>query len=1574
MSEIVYNGVNVDFGVEGIRTESEAYSTASQDIEASTSELVSAKGFAQYVGGVSSGTYSAYVDNCKEECSKLADQIRKVQLTIMKYGEGEEYISSFLNSMTEDEWNRLTGTNITTREDFAAYLKTSEYDLSSTLIGLGKEDNATWLGKAGRWLKTLGLGAAEGFLEFGETLYDAGTLLVGGVKSLFASDKASADAIMEETRAKVEKQWAASVVDNWIETADCLADVREYKELHPESYQKTRGFGKMAGYATATLLTAKGLGTVAGLGAKALGMSAVGSQVVTTGTVALNAGVLGFSSGTEEAWVNGASTSTGLKVGAATGAWEAAQWGFGAGLNQATQGATHGAVTRIVADGLTGTVEGLVVDPGKNLILHEGDEAYNWSQAYQDAGGTSNVVQKTVVAAGTSAINEGMDAIKAAKNIQKIKNVDAAAQKTMAENPTTTKTNALGQETKIWEVKNADGDITQKIVQGPTGKTTEFDYEYKTDIFGNKTRTTSQRTFDANTSSTTGLYKSKVEKYSSDGNLTSAKAYNADGTIKYRQTVETDGGTNKTTTSFADGREVTKNVTQNGNKTDVVTTTKYKDGTTSTNKLSELTIDVNGKQIRTKEIEITNKNGGTTNTRLTEGLENGRRIATTLSATKNNGQVGDGVYNSKVTYDSNGTVETKNISTAKQVYGSDGKAVTQNNSPLIKNAETTVKYENKNGELVKETSVKDVKTGTIDTTVKKATPDGIKTVQQYRILPASQAATNSAAGNNAGGNNAGGNNTGGNNAGGNNAGGNNAGGNNAGGNNAGGNNTVGNNAGGNNAGGNNAGGNNTVGNNTVGNNAGGNNAGGNNTVGNNAGGNNAGGNNAGGNNTVGNNTVGNNAGGNNAGGNNTGGNNTGGNNAGGNNAGGNNNLATRVTTKTDVLGGETMIREQIDPQTNEVLQKIVTGPTGKTTEINYQYTTDPQTGITVKTTTSQTYGGTNDIATHVSKVETIQNGTVVKKEVYDVDGTTLKYKQDISTNGNTTVTKTTDANGNAMSTRKVTETTANGKTIKEIEVNDAGGGVTKTRMVDELDSNGNKVATSVESVKKGYQGKADSSTTSTMTYDANGHVESKDISTTKVKLDKNGNPVTKNGKTVYEETRKSVDYKKDAAGDVRKVTADFGAKKKDISVEIKQRASANSDVTVSGKKSYKDLNIAEKNYVNSKTHIDDSVKGKGAAAATTALGREELADKYTRQLALEKGEITPEIKAQAEKMADSTLGIKNPVKSYQTGKNVSKADGKAAGIEKLIDNPLSKKDTIINGALAVGKTALKGSAYAMGGLTGLSVVGNMLGGIGSNNYPTTDPTVTDPTITTDPTTPTNPTYPSYPSGGGGGGGGGGYDGGGSTPTPTPTPTPTEPADTTDTLTPDEIIDILPTETTPTETPIVDNTGNNYTGGGQSWGTTGDGTSMDEPADGDLSDEDLSDEDLLLGDEDLEDLEDEDSVYTIPMTVEDTTKKSTKSSSKAVPILVGLGLAAAAGVGAKIYMDNKKNNDNGEDDEFSDDDDEFMTDSEYDELNSTDSDLIADEWSGEDDTTSSADEESLDYERPSFYSDTLGDEI
>ena len=163
----------------------------------------------------------------------------------------------------------------------------------------------------------------------------------------------------------------------------------------------------------------------------------------------------------------------------------------------------------------------------------------------------------------------------------------------------------------------------------------------------------------------------------------------------------------------------------------------------------------------------------------------------------------------------------------------------------------------------------------------------------------------------------------------------------------------------------------------------------------------------------------------------------------------------------------------------------------------------------------------------------------------------------------------------------------------------------------------------------------------------------------------------------------------------------------------------------------------------------------------------------------------------------------------------------------------------------------------------------------------------------------------------------------STPPTSASPSTTAP----DTSAPTTIINTPGTTPNPTTTTTgggTFHTGGGYTGTGgytenntilPTDSTTDTTTGLENVKDK-LNDSTTSIEDVIKG-----------SKYTkIPSTPSPvTTQKSSGGSSAVIPIAAGLSAAAAAGIGAKAYMDRKKNNDNGEDEE------EFDTD----------------EWSGDD---------------------------
>lgn len=96
-----------------------------------------------------------------------------------------------------------------------------------------------------------------------------------------------------------------------------------------------------------------------------------------------------------------------------------------------------------------------------------------------------------------------------------------------------------------------------------------------------------------------------------------------------------------------------------------------------------------------------------------------------------------------------------------------------------------------------------------------------------------------------------------------------------------------------------------------------------------------------------------------------------------------------------------------------------------------------------------------------------------------------------------------------------------------------------------------------------------------------------------------------------------------------------------------------------------------------------------------------------------------------------------------------------------------------------------------------------------------------------------------------------------------------------------------------------------------------------------------------------------SIETEPITINTTpaVEQTKKSGINIGPVLAGVGAATAVGVGTKVYLDNKKNNDNDED---SIDEDLFSESQEDEEEQNTD-EISAENWQGDDDITTDDDE-------------------
>lgn len=220
-----------------------------------------------------------------------------------------------------------------------------------------------------------------------------------------------------------------------------------------------------------------------------------------------------------------------------------------------------------------------------------------------------------------------------------------------------------------------------------------------------------------------------------------------------------------------------------------------------------------------------------------------------------------------------------------------------------------------------------------------------------------------------------------------------------------------------------------------------------------------------------------------------------------------------------------------------------------------------------------------------------------------------------------------------------------------------------------------------------------------------------------------------------------------------------------------------------------------------------------------------------------------------------------------------------------------------------------------------------------------------------PSGPSNPSGPGGSSPGGNNGGGGNYrkteDPPKPTPSPTKTPTPTPTPSTTPTptptpsvtptptpsvtpsvtptptpSTPDQVIDDpgttppTPTADTPSGGDTVVHTGGGYTGGGNYTAT--DPVGVETPMEGVPEDGIENIEGLIDNSEDsIDEIIKKGSNYTKIPSSSTAIKSKSSSGSAVIPIAAGLTAAAAAGIGAKAYLDRKNNNDVGEDEFYGD---------------------------------------------------------
>ena len=410
MADLSYDGEIVNSSVQNMSNATANFTNLVAAMQNATNRIVSARGFNEYIGGITTDSFSSQVTDCQTAGEAIINEIRQSQVKILSYSQDEGDIKAFLDSLDRLDYKKI---DLSAIEDH---------------IGLDR--------KAGNFFKGLvgdvgaGLfGFGEGLVEFGETGADLLATGFTSAASLFTLgyDKLNGTNVTGEmwdnTRAFVSTKHS----ENLFNSIYANTDVGRFIKNNAYGFDTVRNVSKGLGYMTGMI------GLNVATGGLASGAGAVGSVGATQ--LAATAGMLGVASGAEQAWSEGAGTTKGLAYGAANGVWEAAQWYAGAKINQLGgvgdqvekiaggifKGGRVGATTRVALDAVDGGLEGFV-QPGLSMIYKDygqGSAIENYKKAFEEAGGWSNVGTNAAMGGFMSVIGEVTDARRLLKEAKK---------------------------------------------------------------------------------------------------------------------------------------------------------------------------------------------------------------------------------------------------------------------------------------------------------------------------------------------------------------------------------------------------------------------------------------------------------------------------------------------------------------------------------------------------------------------------------------------------------------------------------------------------------------------------------------------------------------------------------------------------------------------------------------------------------------------------------------------------------------------------------------------------------------------------------------------------------------------------------------------------------------------------------------------------------------------------------------------------------------------------------------------------------------------------------------------------
>lgn len=260
MATLNYNGDVVNSSVDELSTISNQFPSLSTSIKSATAQIVGARGFNEYIGGITSDTFSGYVEECQTATRALIQGIRQTQIKIMSYSQDDADIQAFLDTLDRIDYEGL--------------------DMS------GISDHISFGRKAGNFLSglfssavTAGAGFLEGILDFGETAGDLVFLAGSGIASIFTSgyDFLTGSNVTDELERKTKAFVSTKHVENAFDNFYNHTAAGQFLKNNAYGFETVRGIGKGVGYSTAMIGTTMVTGGLtSGLGFGAAGSVSVG--------------------------------------------------------------------------------------------------------------------------------------------------------------------------------------------------------------------------------------------------------------------------------------------------------------------------------------------------------------------------------------------------------------------------------------------------------------------------------------------------------------------------------------------------------------------------------------------------------------------------------------------------------------------------------------------------------------------------------------------------------------------------------------------------------------------------------------------------------------------------------------------------------------------------------------------------------------------------------------------------------------------------------------------------------------------------------------------------------------------------------------------------------------------------------------------------------------------------------------------------------------------------------------------------------------------------------------------------